>query len=336
MEPDALKASKPTIKLRPIGVPRPASAASAPETVVPTNAPSVVDDDQPTIKLKKMEAPVASVEETISVKEESQSTVDARPTIKLKSMTPATATRPTIKLRPIGVPKPQPPAIKSITPAVESTPPSDSKIAKSTTVRIPLEDGFGIDSNAPTMKVKSISALTQHIEADAVSNAAATTNQAAKSKTARIALDSVLSGINGESPLSGSIPAKTIKLKRMTPTADSSTGSSAATIKIKRPGASSGIALKKAPIASVSTEAELSLIDDLDMTNLAELSNVSVPQATENKAFTVIAIIAASITLLVTGALIFCTGAQTGSPDGNPTGNTLSSISFLQPLPWIQ
>ena len=158
--------------------------------------------------------------------------------------------------------------------------------------------------------------------------------QATKSKTARIALDSVLGGIQTNTPLANTTQ-KTIKLKRATPAAHKppasapmapvAEGGEEKTIKLKRP---TSLSLKKeAPAAEPELE-QLETLEPLDAADLAPLP-AAAPEAKGSKAFTIVAIVAACLSIIVTLILCGVMQKQAASPDGSPaTGNTLHSLPF--------
>ena len=170
--------------------------------------------------------------------------------------------------------------------------------------------------------------------------------QAAKSKTARIALDSVLGGIQSNTPLANTTQ-KTIKLKRATPAggaakpkvsapmASVTAGGEEKTIKLKRPGT---ITLKKpgaaaAAPAAPADEPELEPLESLDDEGLTPLTDLpAAPVAEESKGakvFTIITIVAACAALILTALTCLKLQKQAASPDGSvATGNTLHSLPF--------
>ena len=181
----------------------------------------------------------------------------------------------------------------------------------------------------PTIKLKPVE-----------NTPAAPDAQATKSKTARIALDSVLGGIQTNTPLANTTQ-KTIKLKRATPVAHKpaasapmapvAEGGEEKTIRLKRP---TTLSLKKeTPAPATPAEPELEALEPLDEASLAPLPAAPVQESKGAKAFTVIAIIAASVAIIVTLVLCGVMQKQAASPDGSPaTGNTLHSLPFLRLL----
>ncbi len=201
-----------------------------------------------------------------------------------------------------------------------------------------------VDNDA-TIKLKPVS------QAVAPTEAPEATAQANKSKTARIALDTVLGGIQANAPLANTTQ-KTIKLKRSTPKASAPAPASAPmasvetpadaseekTIKLKKPG---GVTLKKpglktvktAPAAAPAPEGELETLEPLDEADLAPIPMMA-PVEEESKGakiFTTIAIVAAVASILLTLVLCVKLQSQAASADGSePNGNTLHSLPFKQ------
>jgi hypothetical protein len=192
-------------------------------------------------------------------------------------------------------------------------------------------------SEAATIKLKPISEVAKETTENP---------QAAKSKTARIELDSVLGGIQANTPLSNNTQ-KTIKLKRAAPTAPKPTasapmgatpaapaagGAEAPTIKLKRPGAP--LSLKKDTPATPAAEPELESLDSLeslDDVDLAPLVDTNVPavESTGMKVFTIVAMIFAIASIIVTLMVSYVLQKHATSPDGSaPTGNTLHSLQM--------
>ena len=192
-----------------------------------------------------------------------------------------------------------------------------------------------------TIKLKPVSATATPAKDE---------TQAAKSKTARIALDSVLGGIQSNTPLANTTQ-KTIKLKRATPPGGAAKPKASApmtpvsggeggeekTIKLKRPGT---ITLKKAPGPGAPAPApkpadepeleQLENLDDADLTPLADLPPLpEAKESTGSKVFTIIAIVAACVALILTALTCLKLQQQAASPNGEEaTGNTLHSLPF--------
>ena len=197
-------------------------------------------------------------------------------------------------------------------------------------------------SEAETIKLKPISEVAKE----------ATENpQAAKSKTARIELDSVLGGIQANTPLSNNTQ-KTIKLKRAAPAAPKPTvsapmgatpaapeapaadGAEAPTIKLKRPGAGLGLKKDAAPAPAPAAEPELESLDSLESLDDLDLTSPSMnampaAESAGMKAFTVAAMCIAVASIIVTLMLCYVLQKHAASPDGSaPTGNTLHSLQM--------
>lgn len=286
-----------TIKLKPVG-------AKAAPAAAPAAAPKPVEAPAPA----PAPAPAAPVE------------------------TPAA---PEVALEPVELtPIPETPA---------PTPEEMAQQAKRQTSRIELppemKQPMNAETEAPTIKLKPISATAQE---------APENPQAAKSKTARIELDAVLGGIQTNTPIANTTQ-KTIKLKRVAPAggakpttsapmssvppaAPAAGGSEAPTIKLQRPA---GLGLKKdAAKPAAPAEPELESLDTLgpleDLGTMSDLTPAAAaPESAGAKAFTIIAIIAAAASIIVT--LIVCGIIQkhAASPDGSqPTGNTLHQLPF--------
>ena len=165
------------------------------------------------------------------------------------------------------------------------------------------------------------------------------TTQAAKSKTARIALDSVLGGIQPNTPLANTTQ-KTIKLKRavpaataikpaasapMTPVEDSA--SEEKTIKLKR--ATPGLK-RNAGAAAKPEEPELEELEPLEELPVSPIPAPAV-ESSGAKAFTVISIVAAALSIIATIVLCVVMQKQAASPNGaEATGNTLHSLPFTR------
>ncbi|MDO5463072.1 MAG: hypothetical protein Q4F99_06285, partial [bacterium] len=198
---------------------------------------------------------------------------------------------------------------------------------------------------ATTIRLKPISQTATPAGEDA---------QASKSKTARIALDSVLGGIQANTPLSNTTQ-KTIKLKRAaapaaagksTPSAPMAAAAPAGeedkTIKLnKRPAGLSikkpALGLKK-PVTPEATPAAtedglenletLESLDDMPSTPMMGVQPVEA-ESGALKIFTIIGSIAAAAAVVIGIMLWFTMQNQACSPDGSePTGNTLHSFSM--------
>lgn len=283
-------------------------------------------------------------------------------TIRLKSTKPGGAAIPGVKLSTPAAEEPAPaapapapapaepvaaePVLEPITaealepvPAAEAPAPEPT-IKASQTSRIPLSEiiadttmsGETIAEN-PTIKLKPVSSATQNIPAEALKEASPEQQQAAKSKTARIALDSVLSGIDTKNTV-GSATQKTIRLKRpggiptggpAAPAAPAAVSDDSKTVKIKRPG----ITLKKA-----SAEPELTPIENLDDVAMMPLTDIPAPVGKDNQAFSVIALIACVVTIFLSGATLLCLGSQNFGKSPVPDANTLYSLEG-SPWPWV-
>ena len=337
-----------TIKLKPVGakpavvVPKPAPAAAAP---TPAPAPEVPVEPTPApvaeVPVEPTPAPVAEVPMEPIPAPAPEATLE--PLTELEPIpaeapaAPAPAA-PKITLKKplkVGV-APAAPAEAPATPAAEEAP---AQLAKRQTSRIELpaeitQAPMSDSSEAPTIKLKPISETASE---------APENPQAAKSKTARIELDAVLGGIQTNTPLANTTQ-KTIKLKRATPaaapkpTASAPMSSVAAapadaaeapTLKLKRPGAP---ALKKdapKPAAAEPELEQLESLDDLDMTPLAGMPAGPVEESTGAKIFTIIAVAAAAVAIIVTILLCGILQKHGASPDGSePTGNTLHALPF--------
>lgn len=293
----------------------------------------------------------------------------------MAEMTPSPKPRPTIRLRPVGVkikPVGAPAAPAAETPAAPvaaapvaaepvaeaPVPPTDAVAAvaneaKSKTACIPLAPETVAQATADaaaapaapaegeTPELKPLSSATQNIPTEALQEATPEQRQAAKSKTARIALDSVLGGIAAAAPMGGSTQ-KTIKLKRMQPTTVTTTSKTATPIPtassdskptIKLRGTTPKVTLKKDAAGAAPEMEELETLDESEMSPIS--GQTAAPVAEPNKAFSIIAIITGVAAVLVVAVLICCMGSQAGTPGGAPTANTLGSLPF-DPLPWIK
>lgn len=262
--------------------------------------------------------------------------------------TPAPAPAPVPEV-PTPAPAPETTAVEPMTPIAETPAPdvttTAAQQAKRQTSRIELPPELTSSpmnaQEASTIRLKPISQTAAPAKDD---------TQASKSKTARIALDSVLGGIQANTPLANTTQ-KTIKLKRAAAPSSSVATASAPmeaassgedkTIKLaKRPG---GITLKKpslglkkdaeTPEAPTSTDS-LESLDTLE--SLDDLSSpmMGMPTPVEaesgaNKAFTIIGSIAAAAAIVVAIMIWFVFQNQACSPDGSePSGNTLHSFAM--------
>ena len=227
-----------------------------------------------------------------------------------------------------------------------------SQQAKRQTSRIELppeltEKPMAADAEAATIKLKPISQTATPEKAETPEAV-----QAKKSKTARIELDSVLGNIQSNAPLSNTTQ-KTIKLQRQVrPAAPKPTTSApmasvggasgdaaeAKTIKLARPGGAPKptLGLKKNVGAPKAEEAEpmeqlesLESLDDLPAMPTA----APVAESTGTKIFTIIGIISAVASIIVTAAVCLILQKHAASPNGTPaTGNTLHSLPFERVL----
>jgi len=257
-------------------------------------------------------------------------------TIKLRSpgAKPAGAPAPVAPVAPVApeaVATPAPEAPSAPMPSAAATPESTAEQTKRQTSRIELPPELvqqPMTAEAPTLKIKTISETASE---------APDTAQAAKSKTARIALDSVLGGIQSNTPLANTTQ-KTIKLKRAVPSGAAHQTTSAPiapvaapeseekTIKLKRPA---GLTLKKdAP--KPAEEEGLEPLEELEpITETAPLAPAPAPVSTGAKVFTAISVAAAAISIIVTLVLCGVLQRQAASPNGEQsTGNTLHSLPF--------
>lgn len=265
----------------------------------------------------------------------------------------------TIKLRPVGAKPagaPTPPAPPAAPAAAPAAPAAEvgteaAQQAKRQTSRIELPPEL---IQQPMNAASATPAPPAEPPADAGKEAAVTLKpissdaapakeetQAAKSKTARIALDSVLGGIQANAPLANTTQ-KTIKLKRATPTPSLKPKASAPmapvgakpadeekTIKLKRPAT---LSLKRDAAPAPAAEPELEPLENLDDVPLAPLDGTPaapVQESTGAKVFTIISVVAACASIIVTLILCIILQKQAASPDGSPaTGNTLHSLPF--------
>ncbi len=306
-----------TIKLRPVGAKAPAAGASTPTpapvtTPPPTPAPAA-EAPAPAVETPITEAPVPS--------------------------TPAEA--PTAPAVETPVEEPPKAAPAPVAEAPVTTP--DPNLAKRQTARVQLPEGLLPTSEEKTIKLKPVSSVPAEPAVD---------QQAAKSKTARIALDSVLGGISANAPIGGTTQ-KTIKLKRaggapaVKPTASApmpavpeeapaaiggDDPAAGATIKLKRPG----LTLKKPnapapkPTASDDGLESLDTLEPLEeLPELAPLPPLPAEETMGAKILTIAAIAAAVVGIILTIVTCMVIQKQAASPDGSaPTGNTLHVFSF--------
>ncbi len=353
-----------TIKLRPVGakpvIKKPgAPAAPAPAPVAEAPVAPVAEAPAPA---PVAETPVAPVAEAPKV-DLPAAEAPAAPVAATPAPTPAPAGNETTELTPIEElppePAPAPAAPVTPPPAAPAPAPAPSPVAaadqaKRQTSRIELppeltQQPMSSSSEAMTIKLKPVS------QAAAETKDAADVAQANKSKTARIALDSVLGGIQSNTPLSNTTQ-KTIKLKRSVPSGATKTlsstpmkpveatdtsaapadGSEDKTIKLKRP---TTLGLKKPTVtkptkpAPVASDDGLETLEPLD-DDLAPLPMVAAAPAEESmvtKITTIVGIVAAAASIILTIALCIVLQRQGASANGEPpTGNTLHSLPFQQ------
>lgn len=328
-----------TIKLKPVGakpavvVPKPAPAAAAP-TPAPAPEVPVEPTPAPVAEVPMEPIPAPAPDATLEPLTELEPIPAEAPAAPAPAAPKITLKKP-LKVG-VAPAAPAAPAEAPATPAAEEAP---AQLAKRQTSRIELpaeitQAPMSDSSEAPTIKLKPISETASE---------APENPQAAKSKTARIELDAVLGGIQTNTPLANTTQ-KTIKLKRATPaaapkpTASAPMSSVAAapadaaeapTLKLKRPGAP---ALKKdapKPAAAEPELEQLESLDDLDMTPLAGMPAGPVEESTGAKIFTIIAVAAAAVAIIVTILLCGILQKHGASPDGSePTGNTLHALPF--------
>lgn len=313
-----------TIKLRPAGA-RPASAAApapasapAPAPAAPANAP--VEASAPATPPAPPPAPEAAA----------------------PAPAPEAPAAPAAEAAPAPTPAATPDGMAAA-----------SQQAKRQTSRIELppeltDKPMAADAEAATIKLKPISQTATPEKAETPEAV-----QAKKSKTARIELDSVLGNIQSNAPLSNTTQ-KTIKLQRQVrPAAPKPTTSApmasvaggaagdaaeAKTIKLARPGGAPKptLGLKKNVGAPKAEEAEpmeqlesLESLDDLPAMPTA----APVVESTGAKIFTIIGIISAVASIIVTAAVCLILQKHAASPNGTPaTGNTLHSLPFERVL----
>lgn len=257
-------------------------------------------------------------------------------TIKLRSpgAKPAgapTTVEPVAPITPEASAAPAPEVPSAPMPSAEPTPEPTAEQTKRQTSRIELPPELvqqPMTAEAPTLKIKKISETASEAP-DAA--------QAAKSKTARIALDSVLGGIQSNTPLANTTQ-KTIKLKRAVPSTTThqttstpitpvpAPASEEKTIKLKRPA---GLTLKKDAPKPVEDEG-LEPLEELEP--IAETAPQAPAPAVVSKGmkvFTAISVAAAAISIIVTLVLCGVLQRQAASPNGEKaTGNTLHSLPF--------
>lgn len=346
-----------TIKLRPAGArPAPAAApapaqaptpapaapapapveASAPVTPPPTPAPEAAAPTPPP-------APVAETPAPAPAAEAPKPAAPAAPKITLKRPTPAAPAAPAAEAAPAPAPAATPDGMAAA-----------SQQAKRQTSRIALppelmDKPMTADSEAATIKLKPISQTATPEKAETPEAV-----QAKKSKTARIELDSVLGNIQSNAPLSNTTQ-KTIKLQRQVRTAapkpttstpmasvpaaggDAGDAKEAKTIKLARPGGAPkptlglkknvGTPAKADEAAPMEQLDQLEQLEDLDA--LSPLPAAPVAESTGAKIFTIVGIISAVASIIVTAAVCLILQKHAASPNGTPaTGNTLHSLPF--------
>lgn len=272
-------------------------------------------------------------------------------TIKIRKPGEPIAAKP-VAPAPAAAPAPAPAAEPELTPIPEapvaaapaaSVPNAESaQQAKRQTSRIELPPEITQPSIAVSQPSVSVGSEDATIKLKPVSQNATPESpeaaQATKSKTARIALDSVLGGIQSDTPLSNTTQ-KTIKLKRAVPAGGTKTvtsspikpiapaaGGEEKTVKLKRPG----LTIPKKETKPVEPELEqLESLDDDMLAPLPELNAAPAEESTGAKAFTIIGVIAAAFAIIATVALCIILQKQAASPNGDlPTGNTLHSLPF--------
>lgn len=329
-----------TIKLRPVGAKPAAKPAGAPAAEATPAAPAPEPPKaEPTPVAPVAEAPVPEA-----------APAPAAP-VATAAPTPVPVAEAPKAPEPAAAPEPTP-APKAEAPAPAPAPVAEAgseaaQQAKRQTSRIELPPEItqqpmnAAPAEEKTIKLKPVSASATPAKDE---------TQAAKSKTARIALDSVLGGIQSNTPLANTTQ-KTIKLKRATPPGGAAKPKASApmtpvsggeggeekTIKLKRPGT---ITLKKAPgpgapatTPKPADEPELEQLESLDDAELTPLADLPpLPEAKEStgsKVFTIIAIVAACVALILTALTCLKLQQQAASPNGEEaTGNTLHSLPF--------
>lgn len=275
-----------------------------------------------TIKIRKPGEPIAA-------KPAAPAPAAAAPAPAPAAAEPAPAPAAEPELTPI------PEAPVAATPAAPAPNPESAQQAKRQTSRIELPPEISqppvmSGSEDATIKLKPVSQNATPESPEAA--------QATKSKTARIALDSVLGGIQSDTPLSNTTQ-KTIKLKRAVPAGGTkpvvsspikpiapAAGGEEKTVKLKRPGLT--IPKKETKPAEPELDQLESLDDDM-LAPLPELNAAPAEESTGAKAFTIIGVIAAAFAIIATVALCIILQKQAASPNGDlPTGNTLHSLPF--------
>jgi len=303
-----------------------------------------------TIRLKPVMSPVPGVPASIRVPTV-QAPVAAMPKratsrIAVPNLEPATPQNnsATIRLRPVGAPVPNT-KVSPLTPTVAQAlvaanpNPVSAAVAqatKSKTSRITLDGVIATQSpiavtpsaeeDVKTIRLKRPAARTAPIPAIEPSFAAIPGATAAP----------------GSLPISQQKPASSSHLPPAPPPKKASgtlmppAGSAPAesnddaemtqkkTIKVKRPG----LTIKKNAIESSSADSEFPEGTDLKPISDLDMMPVGKP---DNKAFSVIAIIAASVAIILSLLTICATGAQTMEPAASP--NTLGTLD-APPMPW--
>ncbi len=317
-----------TIKLRPVGAKPPEAKPAEAAASAPTEAPiPETPAPEPAVAAAPTEEP-----EMTPISEPEMAPIPEAPSAPMEpvaapaaSTPPPKPSKPTIVLKKVGAPAPE--AAPAPTPASAS-----AEQAKRQTSRIELPPELSqrpadASENA-TIKLKPIS--------QSAAPAPEENPQAAKSKTARIALDSVLGGIQSNTPLANTTQ-KTIKLKRSTPTPTAKPTASAPmapvgdsaseekTIKLKRPAA---LGLKKEAPKPTPAEPELEALEELEELP-PMVAAAPVAESTGAKIFTITGVVAAAFSIIATIVLCLILQKQAASPDGSePTGNTLHAFSF--------
>ncbi len=341
-----------TIKLRPVGAKPAGITLKKPKAATPAapapEAPAAPAAEVPLEPLEELPDTPAMTPVAEAAPAAPETPVVAEVATPAAPETPAEA--PTVE-----VPKAEAPKVENL--KVEVTAPSAEQ-AKRQTSRIalppeltqqPMSAPAASGSEESTIKLKPVS------QAAVTATETPEATQANKSKTARIALDSVLGGIQTNTPLSNTTQ-KTIKLKRsapkpasaapsstpaMTPVEGSKDASEDKTIKLKRPGS---IGLKKPTLktpakpakpAAGTDEPELETLETLDEADLAPITPMmAAPVEEESKAqkiVTSIAIVAAVASILLTVVLCVKLQYHAASANGSePNGNTLHSLPFSQ------
>ena len=352
-----------TIKLRPVGQKAAPAAAPAPATTAapaaPTPPPATVAEQPPAAS-----APMPSVEAAAPAPAPAEAAPAAAPEapkapdtpIALKPVASAAAVPASEAVTQKFVPKKIVPPAGADAPAAPAPAEGAAQQAKRQTSRIELppeitEQSVPVSDTAVTIKLKPISKTATPETAETPEAV-----QAKKSKTARIELDSVLGNIQSNAPLANTTQ-KTIKLQRhprvttatkpttsapMTSVTEAAPGETqeAKTIKLARPGgAKPSLGLKKNTGAPTKpTEAapieQLETLESLDDDSaLAPIPAAPVAESTGAKVFTIISIVAAVASIIVTAVLCIILQKHGASPNGSPaTGNTLHSLPFERVL----